>query len=146
MKNLVVILGLLLLCACTEQVVNKPEDLIPESEMVAIYFDISLINASKNSGYDKFREHGIDSKDYLFKKYGIDSARLSSSAAYYTSKPLIHERIYTRVEEKLDSLKSLLEEQMKQVQEERVNPGRPVDSLKFKKDTVAAGEVAKDTP
>lgn len=129
MKNLVLIFGLLFLFSCTEEVVKKPEDLIPEEQMVDIYFDISLINAARNSGYDKFKEHGIDSRDYLYKKFGIDSVRLGRSAEYYTSVPLVNERIYTRVEEKLDSLKALMDEEMSREQKARSMESNVADSL-----------------
>lgn len=146
MKYLVVLSGLLLLCACTEAVVEKPEDLIPEAEMVDIYFDISLINASRNSGYDKFLEYGVDTRDYLYKKFDIDSARLASSSAFYTSKPLVHERIYTRVEEKLDSLKALLDEQLSEVQKDRSEALRSADSAAMQKDSADVPEASqKDT-
>lgn len=136
MKHLVLIIGLLLLCSCTEEVVNKPEDLIPEDTMVDIYFDISLINAARNSGYDKFKENGINTKEYLYNKFEIDSARLASSAAYYTSKPLTHERIYTRVEERLDSLKAGLDTQMNELNEQRDKVNAAIDSLEQTKDSV----------
>lgn len=136
MKHLVLIIGLLLLCSCTEEVVNKPEDLIPENVMVDIYFDISLINAARNSGYDKFKENGINTKEYLYNKYGIDSARLATSATYYTSRPLTHERIYTRVEERLDSLKSGLDTQMNELNEQRDKVNAAIDSLEQEKDSI----------
>lgn len=135
MKYLVFLLGLLLLASCTEEVVQKPENLLSENEMVAIYFDVSLINAARNSGYDKFKEHGIDSREYLYEKHGIDSLRLAASAVYYAAKPLVHERIYARVEEKLDSLKSHLESQLNELNDQRDKRNTGVDSMELRKKT-----------
>ncbi|WP_224487770.1 DUF4296 domain-containing protein [Robertkochia flava] len=142
MKGIVKFLSysVLALCflGCTEPVVEKPEQLIPEETMVNIYFDVALFNASRNSGYDQFSAHNIDRWSYIYTKYGIDSTQLANSGLYYTAKPVIHERIYTRVEEKLDSLKKVFDEEIRAMGEEgrnilsdRDSLGNPVDSLKL---------------
>ena len=131
MKNLLFILLALSLAACTEPVVEKPEDLIPEDTMVDIYFDISLFNASNNSGYDKFSAHSIDRWEYIFKKYDIDSARLATSGLYYAAKPVQHERIYTRVEERLDSLKKVFDEEIGAPNDKSPESVSGADSLKL---------------
>lgn len=112
MKRFYLLLLGVIVSGCTEEVIEKPEDLISAEQMVDIYFDVALFNASKNSGYDKFREHAINSSDYIFTKYGIDSLQLANSGTYYAAKPVLYEKIYERVEERLDSLKRVFDKEI----------------------------------
>lgn len=112
MKRFYLLFLVVMVSGCTEQVIEKPEDLISEKQMVDIYFDVALFNASKNSGYDKFREYSINSRDYIYTKYGIDSLQLANSGTYYAAKPVLYEKIYKRVEERLDSLKRVFDKEI----------------------------------
>lgn len=129
MRYGVVILLVLLVVSCAEVVVEEPENLIPEQVLSEIYFDVSLINASKNSGYDKFREQGINTWEYIYEKYDIDSAQLAESGNYYASIPLVHERIFERVANKLDSLKTEFDEELNQEQRKHTPEEKRPDSL-----------------
>lgn len=131
MKPLIysILLGLVF-TACTDKVIEKPEDLLSENKMVDIYFDIALFNAAKNSGYDKFQEHGIDGKKYLYEKHGIDSMQLVNSGNYYAAKPLVYEKIYERVEERLDSLKREFDKEIgSEDNKDEPDTEVPVDSI-----------------
>lgn len=112
MKRFYLLFLVIMVSGCTEKVIEKPENLISERQMVDIYFDVALFNASKNSGYDKFREHAINSRDYIYNKYGIDSLQLANSGTYYAAKPVLYEKIYERVEERLDSLKRVFDKEI----------------------------------
>ena len=138
MRYLSLLFALLILYSCTEAVIEKPENLIPEDTMVDIYFDISLFNASKNSGYDKLSEHAIDSWDYLFKKYSIDSTQLASSGIWYASKPLVYESIYEKVELRLDSLKKAFDDQISTIEQDRAREAVKSDSIRMAREEAAA--------
>ncbi len=48
MKKIVVFLSVLLLVSCNDTGVEKPEHLIEKDEMIAILYDITLLQASEN--------------------------------------------------------------------------------------------------
>ncbi|WP_299530870.1 DUF4296 domain-containing protein [Ulvibacterium sp.] len=99
-----------LLVACGEQLMEKPKDLIPKDQMVAILKDLAVINAAKNTNISILKEHNIEPTDYIFKKYNIDSARFVQSDTYYASLPSEYEAIYEEVEANLEKEKKALQE------------------------------------
>ncbi|AWX44106.1 hypothetical protein HME9304_01106 [Flagellimonas maritima] len=103
------LLGLLFF-SCGEKVVEKPENLIPKDKMVNILYDLSILKASKSSYRNMMDEVGIETMDFLYKKYQIDSAQLSQSNLYYASLPLEYQAIYEEIEAILKEKHAALEE------------------------------------
>lgn len=101
------------MCSCAEEVVKKPENLIPKDKMATILLDLTLLNATKTAARNKFEDSGIDVMDFLYNKYGIDSTQFAQSDLYYASNPLIYQEIYQSVKDKLDVAKKDLEERSK---------------------------------
>ncbi len=112
-KGLGFLFGILFLCSCAEEVVKKPENLIPKDKMATILLDLTLLNATKTAARNKFEDSGIEVMDFLYNKYGIDSAQFAQSDLYYASNPLIYQEIYQSVKDKLDVAKKDLEERSK---------------------------------
>ena len=81
-------LGLFLMMGCAEEVVKKPENLIPKEKMADILNDLAILNASTSAASNKFEDSGINIMEFLYKKYGIDSVQFSQSDLYYASVPL----------------------------------------------------------
>ncbi len=102
-------LGLMLLVACAEKVVEEPENLIPKEKMTEILHDLAILNAAKSGAARKFEDSGIDVMEFLYKKYGIDSTQFSQSDLYYASLPLEYQTIYEEVETRLKRQKDTLE-------------------------------------
>lgn len=102
-------LGLMLLVACAEKVVEEPENLIPKEKMTEILHDLAILNAAKSGAAKKFEDSGIDVMEFLYKKYGIDSIQFSQSDLYYASLPLEYQTIYEEVETRLKRQKDTLE-------------------------------------
>lgn len=132
MKYLCLFLVGIVFFSCTDKVIEKPDNLIPEDDMVNIYFDMSLFNASLNSGYDKFSEHSIAPTDYIYNKYEIDSLQLVVSGHYYAAKPALYEKIYERVEERLDSLKSHFDKEIGKEEDKSGKEPVKSDSLRLR--------------
>ena len=101
------------MCSCAEEVVKKPENLIPKDKMATILLDLSILNATKSAARNKFEDSGIEVMDFLYNKYGIDSTQFAQSDLYYASNPLIYQEIYQSVKDKLDVAKKDLEERSK---------------------------------
>lgn len=106
-------MGLFLLVSCAEEVVEKPENLIPKDKMATILLDLAILNATKSAAKNRFEDSGIEIMDFLYRKYGIDSVQFSQSDLYYASNPLEYQAIYEEVKSKLDVEKKDLEERSK---------------------------------
>ncbi len=95
--------------SCGNSVLEKPDNLIDDDEMIEILTDLSIMDAMKiqNSvnGTLKFEVN-----DYVFKKYRIDSLQFAQSNKYYASDVPKYKRMYKIVNEKLTARKTELEQ------------------------------------
>ena len=85
---------------CNSNSVEKPKNLIEKDKMVAILYDISLLEAIKIQNING----GITSEiayDYIYKKYKIDSVQFSKSNKYYASDIDEYKKMFEKVKEKL---------------------------------------------
>ncbi len=118
---------ILLVVACNEKVIEKPENLIPREKMIDIYFDLSLINAGKAIDPDALENSGIEPMSYIFKKYAVDSAQFVSSDLYYAAIPVEYEAIYKTLETRLEEHRMGIVEERERVSDsvrQRVNKKR----------------------
>jgi hypothetical protein len=115
------ILGLLSLAACADNVVEKPENLIPKDVMVDVYYDISILNGLKSTGADKLERIDLDPDTFLFEKYGIDSTQLAKSSIFYTSNAALQLEMFTEVEARLQRLKDTIDARREREQKRKTN-------------------------
>ncbi len=117
--------------ACAEKVVEPPENLIPEEQMVDILHDLALLNATKTSFAYIMEQNDVNTMDFLFGKYQIDSIQWAESNRYYASIPLQYQIIYEQVEAKLEAKRKILEENnQKRNDSARAAQQKRSDSLK----------------
>ena len=112
--SLSVILVMLLLFSCAEELIQKPENLIPQEKMVLIFKEMAIVNAAKGTNIGKLKDNGIEPTIYIFEKFEIDSARFVDSDRYYASKPLLYETMYKDVESRLENQRIQLEAMKKE--------------------------------
>lgn len=100
--------------ACSEKLVEKPENLIPEEKMVSVLYDMALLDAIKSSHPQVIAKNKVYVMDFLYEKYGIDSLQFVKSDLYYASIPSKYQAIYKAVEDRLsrerDSITNLIQE------------------------------------
>ncbi|PRX56533.1 DUF4296 domain-containing protein [Flagellimonas meridianipacifica] len=96
--------------SCAEKVVEPPEDLISEEKMVDILHDLALLRAAKTSFNYYLEDNSVETMDFLYKKYQIDSIQFVQSDKYYASIPLRYQMIYEKVEARLEAKRKVLEE------------------------------------
>ncbi|MEH6777084.1 DUF4296 domain-containing protein, partial [Maribacter arcticus] len=101
--SLSVILSMFLLFSCAEELIQKPENLIPQDKMVLIFKELAIVNAAKGTNIGNLKDNGIEPTTYLFEKFDIDSAQFVDSDRYYASKPLLYETMYKDVETRLEN-------------------------------------------
>ena len=110
MKNSIFIIVLsLLLMNCKSEAIEKPDNLVDEDKMVAVMYDLYLLNAIKSTNMNYLRENNITSNNYIFKKYNIDSLQFSQSDLYYASDVEAYEKMYQRVTQQLQSNKAAID-------------------------------------
>ena len=114
MKLKILILSLLFFFACEEQLVEKPENLIPREQMISILYDIAILNAAEEINSDVLHEYEINPSEFVLTLYGIDSVVFAKSDLYYASLPKEYDAIYAAVKERLDTEKARLDELRKQ--------------------------------
>jgi len=110
MKNLGYFFGVLLFLGCAQQVVDKPKDLIPKEKMVDILHDLSLLNATRSTLGARMDETGVETMEFLYERYGIDSLQFVRSDLYYASRPVEYQALFTQVDALLDARVKVLEE------------------------------------
>ena len=114
MKQLFLLtVALLLVSSCAEELIEKPDNLIPEDKMVLIIKEMAIVNAAKATNLSKLRENGVEPTSFIFAKFEIDSAQFVDSDRYYASKPLRYENMYKKVESDLEEQRLQLEEEKK---------------------------------
>ena len=114
MKKVVLFLILVSLnLSCKEEVVKKPGNLIEKEVMVDVIYDLALLEAIKYQSPYALETHKINSDEYIYKKYKIDSAQFAQSNIYYASDYKEYKKMYDQINSRLVKNKSLLEESIK---------------------------------
>jgi hypothetical protein len=92
-----------LFVSCKEEVVNKPERLIEKDVMVDIMYDLSILEAIRNQNPASLDTFKINSRDYIFKKYKIDSAQFAKSNVYYASDYNEYKSMFEQIRKRLEA-------------------------------------------
>ncbi|MDP3680858.1 MAG: DUF4296 domain-containing protein [Flavobacterium sp.] len=92
-----------LFVSCKEEVVNKPERLIEKDVMVDIMYDLSVLEAIRNQNPASLDTFKINSRDYIFKKYKIDSVQFAKSNVYYASDYNEYKSMFEQIRKRLEA-------------------------------------------
>ncbi len=87
--------------SCAQKAVEKPDNLIDESTMVNILYDLSVIEAMKT----RDPKLGHSSSEYIYKKYNVDSMQFARSNQYYAAEIDQYKKIYEKVDARLNQEK-----------------------------------------
>ncbi|MDN3678162.1 DUF4296 domain-containing protein [Flavobacterium paronense] len=112
MKRSILLGFIFLFFSCNSNSVDKPKNLIEKDKMVAILYDISLLEAIKSQNING----GITAKtgnDYIYKKYKIDSTQFANSNKYYASDIEEYKKMFEKVKEKLNAETLKIDNQLK---------------------------------
>ena len=97
----------LFLASCNHSAVEKPENLIEEDVMTDILYDLSIMEAIKSQNPYAPQNQSMNPKDYIFKKYKIDSLQFAASNRYYISQIEEYKKMYDQVNERLEKEKKV---------------------------------------
>jgi len=102
MNKTVWIVSVILLFSCTSNPVSKPKNLLDEDTMVAIMYDVAVLQAASANAPDQLHQKGIDAKNFIYKKYKIDSATYHQNSRYYAGDVKHYKKMYKKVLERLE--------------------------------------------
>ena len=106
MRKIITFLGVIaLLVSCKQEVIDKPEQLIERDVMVDIMYDLSILEAMKYQNPTTLDTFKINPREYIFKKYKIDSVTYRQNQMYYAGDARKFKKIYKKVLERLDKEK-----------------------------------------
>lgn len=102
MRKIIALLTIVILfLSCKDEVVDKPEHLIDEDVMVDIMYDLTVLEALRNQNPASLDSFKINSRDYIFKKYKIDSAQFAKSNVYYASDYTEYKDMFDQISKRL---------------------------------------------
>ncbi len=97
------IIALIVLVSCNISPIAKPDNLIEEKVMTDILYDLMILDAIKSQNpYDTIKKN-IKPKEYVFKKYKIDSLQFVKSNQYYISQIDVYKKMYDEIHERLEN-------------------------------------------
>ena len=108
-KTLILLLVCLGMFSCAEKIIPIPENLIDQQTMENILYDLSLLNAGKNTNVTVLHTYDWIPMPFVYKKYKIDSIQFVKSDIYYASMPEKYIEIYTNIDNRLKADKTALE-------------------------------------
>jgi hypothetical protein len=104
MKKIITFLTIItLFVSCKDEVVNKPEQLIEKDVMVNIMYDLSILEAIRNQNPTSLDTFKINSRDYIFKKYKIDSVQFAKSNVYYAADYNEYKSMFEQISKRLET-------------------------------------------
>jgi CDP-diacylglycerol pyrophosphatase len=105
-KTIATIITLFVLVSCNNAPIAKPDNLIEEKVMTDILYDLALLDAIKSQNpYDSIKKD-IKPKEFIYKKYNIDSLQFVKSNQYYISQIEEYKKMYEAISERLEDEKA----------------------------------------
>ena len=105
MKKGISLLAILALLGCKEDLVEKPDLLIEKSKMMDIMYDLALLEAIKYQNPAVLDSNQIRPKQFIYKKYKIDSLQLAQNNRYYAADYKSYKVMFESVVKRIESEK-----------------------------------------
>lgn len=121
---------LMLLNSCKNEVIDKPEKLIEEDKMVDIIYDLTLLEAIKAQNNPIENKPRINPKNYIYKKYKIDSLQFAQSNRYYASAITNYKKMYEKVNQRIADEQKLADSMAKKGNTKKSLPPKGIDPEK----------------
>ena len=125
MRNILTVIIIFFLWSCQD--VKRPEipaDLIPEEQMVDILTEVYLVNAARSFDNRTIMDNKMKLDSFIYKKFDIDSLQFVRSNAYYTSNLATYDKLFLKVQERMQAIKknvdSLMLVRVKEMEEQRI--------------------------
>ncbi|MEY3451753.1 MAG: hypothetical protein RL711_1579 [Bacteroidota bacterium] len=141
-------MAILALLGCKEDLVKKPDLLIEKSKMMDIMYDLALLEAIKYQNPAVLDSNQIRPKQFIYKKYKIDSLQLAQNNKYYAadykSYKVMFESLVKRIENEKKRVNAVikLEEKKKKIRIAQLKKKKQL--AKKSKDSITVVKTKKD--
>ncbi|MBG6186514.1 DUF4296 domain-containing protein [Flavobacterium sp. CAN_S2] len=106
MKKIILFAAVLtLFVSCKDEVVQKPERLIEKVVMLDVMYDLAVLEAIKYQNPTSLDTFKINPRDFIYKKYKIDSLQFAKSNVYYASDYEDYKLMFEQITKRLDASK-----------------------------------------
>ncbi|CAM4425166.1 DUF4296 domain-containing protein [Flavobacterium terrigena] len=104
MKKVIYLCVVFAIFGCSKNPVQQPKVLLDEETMENILFDVAILQSAKANSPEVLQSNNIDTKDFIYKKYKIDSATYHQNNRYYAGDVRKHKHMHKRVLARLEEL------------------------------------------
>ena len=108
-----IVLLAVLFFACSEKVIEQPENLLPKEKMIEIYYDLTVLGSVNTIDGAILKKNNVAIMPYIYKKYNTDSLQFVQSDLYYASIPSDYEAMYAVILQRLETQEKKYEEARK---------------------------------
>ena len=129
---------LFLFISCKQEVIDKPEQLIERDVMVDIMYDLSILEAMKYQNPTTLDTFKINPREYILKKYKIDSLQFAKNNVYYAADYKGYKLMFEKVTKRLDDNKTKIDSLIN-FEKKKKKPALP----EIKKETVITNDTTK---
>ena len=139
MRKIITFLSVIaLLVSCKQEVIDKPEQLIERDVMVDIMYDLSILEAMKYQNPTTLDTFKINPREYILKKYKIDSLQFAKNNVYYAVDYKGYKLMFEKVTKRLDDNKTKIDSLIN-FEKKKKKPALP----EIKKETVITNDTTK---
>ena len=92
---------LFLSVSCKKELVKEPKRLIEKGKMIDIMYDLSLFDAMKYQNPLSLDSVNSDPKNFVLKKYKVDSLQFAQSNIYYAADYNTYKEMYDEIGKRL---------------------------------------------
>ena len=101
MRNITLFLSVLLIISCGGNTAQKPKHLLSEDEMANIIYDMNMAQAIRSSQPQVLNANNVNVKNYIYKKYKIDSLTFAQNNAWYAADMENYEAIQKKASDRI---------------------------------------------
>jgi hypothetical protein len=102
MKKIVLFVFVFGFFACNENPVKPPKKLLDEKTMENILYDIAILQAANSNAPEILQANKIEAKNFIYKKYKIDSATYHQNNRYYAAEVYNYKHMHNRILARLE--------------------------------------------
>lgn len=143
-KILLFLVVLSMLFSCKKELVKTPNRIIEKDKMVDIMYDLALLEAIKIQNPSSLDSFKINSNDYIFKKYKIDSLQFAQNNIYYAADYKEYKIMFEKIKSQLDKNKISVEKLIKDNKKKEDLLKKQKKKLKIKREADSIKKVKQD--
>ena len=81
---------------------EKPKKFIEEDKMIAILYDIAVIDAIKSYNLNTTHDFPVNTSVYIYKKYEVDSLQFAQNNQYYAADLPHYKKMFEKINQQLE--------------------------------------------